>query len=169
MRKGRTTVSLGSEPQDGAARFEMTSEPQIGSGKNLTARLPEVELAVILCRVIESIGAVAECRLRARTHQASKRSLPNTANKLETLDPRARIRDRKGRDYLLKWRAASAALPPSSLENSEIGWGEGRTARAAADYWPASGSDCGGQSSSEGCAIVTANRADPPDRWRWTG
>ena len=55
MRKGRTTVSLGSEPQDGAARFEMTSEPQIGSGKNLTARLPEVELAVILCRVIESI------------------------------------------------------------------------------------------------------------------
>ena len=103
MRKGRTTVPLGSEPQDGAARFEMTSEPQeIGSGKNLTARLPEVELAVILCRVIESIGAVAECRLRARTHQASKRSLPNTANKLETLDPRARIRDRKGRDYLLK-------------------------------------------------------------------
>ena len=55
MRKGRTTVSLGSEPQDGAARFEMRSEPQIGSGKNLTARLPEVELAVILCRVIESI------------------------------------------------------------------------------------------------------------------
>jgi hypothetical protein len=34
----------------------MTSEPQeIGSGKNLTARLPEVELAAILCRVIESI------------------------------------------------------------------------------------------------------------------
>jgi hypothetical protein len=39
-----------------AARLEMTSEPQeIGSGKNLAARLPEVELAVILCRVIESI------------------------------------------------------------------------------------------------------------------
>jgi hypothetical protein len=56
VREGRTTVSRGSEPQDGAARFEMTSEPQeIGSGKNLTARLPEVELAVILCRVIESI------------------------------------------------------------------------------------------------------------------
>src|SRR5262249_24524629 len=56
VREGRTTVSLGSEPQDGAARFEMTSEPQeIGSGKNLAARLPEVELAVILCRVIESI------------------------------------------------------------------------------------------------------------------
>lgn len=34
----------------------MTSEPQeIGSGKNLAARLPEVEFAVILCRVIESI------------------------------------------------------------------------------------------------------------------
>src|SRR5690242_17093130 len=34
----------------------MTSEPQhIGSGKNLPARLPEIELAVILCRVIESI------------------------------------------------------------------------------------------------------------------
>jgi len=34
----------------------MTSEPQeIGSGKNLAARLPEVHLAVILCRVIESI------------------------------------------------------------------------------------------------------------------
>src|SRR5262249_11163043 len=34
----------------------MTSEPQeIGSGKSLAARLPEVELAVILCRVIESI------------------------------------------------------------------------------------------------------------------
>src|SRR5437667_363414 len=34
----------------------MTSELQeIGSGKNLAARLPEVHLAVILCRVIESI------------------------------------------------------------------------------------------------------------------
>src|SRR6266480_2838020 len=34
----------------------MTSEPQeIGSGKNPTARLQEVELAAILCRVIESI------------------------------------------------------------------------------------------------------------------
>jgi hypothetical protein len=53
--RAHATVSLGSEPQ-GAARFEMTSEPQeIGSGKNLTARLPEVELAMILCRVIESI------------------------------------------------------------------------------------------------------------------
>src|SRR5262245_5910447 len=56
VREGRTTVSLRSEPQDGAGRFEMTSEPQeIGSGNNLTATLPEVELAVILCRVIESI------------------------------------------------------------------------------------------------------------------
>src|SRR5439155_8460402 len=51
--EGRTTVSLGSSPN---ARFEMTSEPQqLGSGKNLAARLPEVHLAVILCRVIESI------------------------------------------------------------------------------------------------------------------
>src|SRR5438128_3224624 len=34
----------------------MTSEPQeLGSGKNLAARLPEVHLAVILCRVIQSI------------------------------------------------------------------------------------------------------------------
>jgi hypothetical protein len=53
--RAHATVSLGSEPQ-GAARFEMTSEPQeIGSGKNLAARLPEVELAAILCRVIEAI------------------------------------------------------------------------------------------------------------------
>jgi hypothetical protein len=38
----------------GTARFEMTSEPQeIGSGKNLAARLPEVSFAVVLSRVIE--------------------------------------------------------------------------------------------------------------------
>jgi len=43
-------------PQDGAARFETTSDPQeIASGKNPRARLQEVELAAILCRVIESI------------------------------------------------------------------------------------------------------------------
>jgi hypothetical protein len=37
-------------------RFEMTSEPkEIGSANHLAARLPEVELAVILCSVIESI------------------------------------------------------------------------------------------------------------------
>jgi hypothetical protein len=53
--EGRTTVSLRLSPND-AARFEMTSELQeIGSGKTLAARLPEVDLAVILCRVIESI------------------------------------------------------------------------------------------------------------------
>jgi hypothetical protein len=53
--EGRTTVSVGSSP-NGSARFEMISEPQdIGSGKNLAARLPEVDFAVILCRVIESI------------------------------------------------------------------------------------------------------------------
>ena len=53
--RGRAHDRLGVET-DGAARFEMTSEPQeIGSGKSLAARLPEVELAVILCRVIESI------------------------------------------------------------------------------------------------------------------
>jgi hypothetical protein len=56
MGEGCTIVSLGPRPL-GAARFEMTSEPQaIGSGKNLAARLPEVDFAVILCRVIESTG-----------------------------------------------------------------------------------------------------------------
>src|SRR5262245_10777865 len=36
--------------------FEMTPEPQeIGSGKNLAARSPEVDFAVVLSRVIESI------------------------------------------------------------------------------------------------------------------
>src|SRR5262245_55363033 len=53
--EGHTTVSLGGRARM-APRLEMTSEPQeIGCGKNLATRLPEVDLAVILCRIIESI------------------------------------------------------------------------------------------------------------------
>src|SRR6266576_1423028 len=55
MRGRHATVSLGSRSYR-AARCEMTSEPQeIGSGKTLAARSPEVDLAVVLSRVIESI------------------------------------------------------------------------------------------------------------------
>ena len=55
MRGRHATVSLGSRSYR-AARCEMSSEPQeIGSGKTLAERSPEVDFAVVLCRVIESI------------------------------------------------------------------------------------------------------------------
>ena len=55
MRGRHATVSLGSRSYR-AARCEMSSEPQeIGSGKTLAARSPEVDFAVVLCRVIESV------------------------------------------------------------------------------------------------------------------
>jgi hypothetical protein len=51
--EGARTVSLGSRP-DGVARFEMTLEPQeIGSGKKFAAKLPEIDFAVVLSRVID--------------------------------------------------------------------------------------------------------------------
>jgi hypothetical protein len=51
----RATVSLDRAPYP-AARFDMTSNPQeIGSGKNGAARSPEVDFAVVLSRIIESI------------------------------------------------------------------------------------------------------------------
>jgi hypothetical protein len=53
--EGRASVSLGRAPYR-AARFDMTSKPQaIVSGKNVAARSPEVDFAVVLSRIIESI------------------------------------------------------------------------------------------------------------------
>src|SRR5437588_10843835 len=54
--RGRARDRLAGSRPYRAARCEMSSEPQeIGSGKTLAARSPEVDFAVVLCRVIESI------------------------------------------------------------------------------------------------------------------
>jgi hypothetical protein len=54
--KGNTAPSSRCGHAPRAAAVEMTSEPQeIGSGKNLAARLPEVDFAVVLSRFIESV------------------------------------------------------------------------------------------------------------------
>jgi len=53
--EGRATILRGSRPYR-AARYEMSSEPkEIGSGKTLPARSPEIDFAVVLSRVIESM------------------------------------------------------------------------------------------------------------------
>jgi hypothetical protein len=60
----------------GTARFEMTSEPQeIGSGKNLAARLPEVSFAVVLSRVIESIERDPPAQLRDAVYELARIAL----------------------------------------------------------------------------------------------
>jgi hypothetical protein len=109
----------------------MTSEPQeIGSGKNLAARLPEVELAVILCRVIESIeyhpaplrNAVYELvrvKLRkevCRTH--SPISLSRTTLALESAIES--VETIYSRDDELRALRSLHQL----VESSEIGWSE---------------------------------------------
>src|SRR6266446_9269990 len=82
--EGRATISLGSRPYR-AARCEMSSEPQeIGSGKTLAARSQEVDFAVVLCRVIESVehdpaqlrNAVYELARIKLQREASRKNSP---------------------------------------------------------------------------------------------
>jgi hypothetical protein len=109
----------------------MTSEPQeIGSGKNLAARLPEVEFAVILCRVIESIEhhpaqlrnavyELARIKLRkevCRTHppislRRLTLALESAIESVETIYSR--------HDELRALRSLHRLI-----ESSEIGWSE---------------------------------------------
>ncbi len=109
----------------------MTSEPQeIGSGKNLPAKLPEVEFAVILCRVIESIEhhpaqlrnavyELARIKLRkeaCRTHPPISLSrltlaLESAIESVETIYSR--------HDELRALRSLHRLI-----ESSEIGWSE---------------------------------------------
>src|SRR5262245_58202705 len=111
--------------------LEMTSGPQeIGSGKDLAARLPEVELAVILCRVIESIEhhpaqlrnavyELARIKLRkevSRTHPSISLgrltlALESTIESVETIYSR--------HDELRALRSLHRLV-----ESSEIGWSE---------------------------------------------
>jgi len=112
-------------------RLEMTSEPQkIVSGKNLAARLPEVDLAVILCRIIESIEhhpaplrnavyELARIKLRkevCRTHPPVSLSrltlaLESAIESVETIYSR--------HDELRALRSLHRLV-----ESSEIGWSE---------------------------------------------
>jgi hypothetical protein len=109
----------------------MISGPQeIGSEKNLTARLPEVELAVLLCRVIESIEhhpaqlrnavyELARIKLRkkaSRTHPPISLSrmtlaLESAIESVETIYSR--------HDELRALRSLHRLI-----ESSEIGWSE---------------------------------------------
>jgi hypothetical protein len=109
----------------------MTSEPQeIGSGKNLPAKLPEVEFAVILCRVIESIEhhpvqlrnaiyELARIKLRkevCRTHppislRRLTLALESAIESVETIYSR--------HDELRALRSLHRLI-----ESSEIGWSE---------------------------------------------
>src|SRR5262249_52963181 len=131
MRGRRTTISLGSRPTIAPPVLEMTSEPQdIGSGKELAARLPEVELAVILCRVIESIEhhpaqlrnavyELARIKLRkevSRTHPVISLgrltlALESAIESVETIYSR--------HDELRALRSLHRLV-----ERSEIGWSE---------------------------------------------
>ena len=109
----------------------MTSEPQeIGSGKSLAASLPEVELAVILCRTIESFEHhSAQLRIaiyelvRAKLRKEVCRTHPPINLSRSTLALESAIQSVET-SYSRHDEVRALRSLHQLVESSEIGWSE---------------------------------------------
>ena len=109
----------------------MTSEPQeIGSGKSLAASLPEVELAVILCRIIESFEHhSAQLRIaiyelvRAKLRKEVCRTHPPINLSRSTLALESAIQSVET-SYSRHDEVRALRSLHQLVESSEIGWSE---------------------------------------------